>query len=230
MVMPNVDIAAGIAAPRRYSTQSTGCTDDFSLIREVQCGNHAAFEKLIYAYDQGVLRLALRITGSQADAQEIYQETFLRVFRRLAGFRYECAFSTWLYRIATNACLDHLRKKSTRKEISATGVNAGGEDYDRLNQIPVNQVSNNRMPSNTEQQILGRELGAHVSVALTRLPPRERIIFALKHDLGLPLRTLSRILNCSEATIKATLFRVMQKLRLHLAGSCPGKNCSAGAR
>jgi len=66
MVMPNVDLAAGIAAPRRYSMQSTGCTDDLSLIRQVQRGNHAAFEKLVYADDQGVLRLALRITGSQS--------------------------------------------------------------------------------------------------------------------------------------------------------------------
>jgi hypothetical protein len=64
MFTANADMAAGIAAPRRYSMQNTARTDDFSLIREVQRGNHGAFEKLVYAHDQGVLRLALRITRS----------------------------------------------------------------------------------------------------------------------------------------------------------------------
>lgn len=154
----------------------TGCKDDFSLIQEVQRGNHAAFEKLVYAHDRGVLRLALRITGSQVDAQDIYQETFLRAFKKLDSFRCECAFSTWIYRIATNVCLDHLRKKHIRKETSATEVNADGEEYDLLNRVP-----DHRIRSNPEQQVFGRELGTHISVALTKLTPRERIIFELKH-------------------------------------------------
>lgn len=200
----------------------TDCTGDFSLIREAQSGNHAAFEKLVYAYDHRVLRLALRITGSQVDAQDIYQETFLKAYKKLAGFRYECAFSTWIYRIATNLCLDHLRKKRTRKETSRTEVNADGEECDLLNQVP-----DDRMSSNPEQQVLGRELGAHISRALTRLTPRERIIFELKHHQGLTLRALSGILSCSEATIKTTLFRATRKLRLALADSYLGKNCTA---
>ena len=205
--------------------QSAGCADDFSLIREVQRGNHSAFEKLVYAYDRGVLRLALRITGSQFDAQDIYQETFLRAFKKLDGFRYECAFSTWIYRIATNVCLDYLRKKCTRKETSATEINADDEEYDLLN-----QVSNDGAPSNPEQQVLGRELGAHISLALTKLTPRERIIFELKHYQGLTLGTVSVILNCSEATIKTTLFRATQKLRLHLADFYRGRIVRRSAR
>lgn len=220
MGLPNLDMVAAVAARRRYSIESTGCMDDFSLIREVQRGNHAAFERLVYAHDQSVLRLALRITGSQVDAQDIYQETFLRAFRKLDSFRYECAFSTWIYRIATNACLDYLRKKHKRNETSATEVSADGEEYDR-------QVSDDRTPSNPEQQVLGRELGAHISVALTKLTPRERIVFELKHYQGLTLLSASKILNCSEATIKSTLFRATQKLRLHLAGSYLEKNRSA---
>jgi RNA polymerase sigma-70 factor (ECF subfamily) len=202
--------------------QSTACSDDFSLIREAQCGKHAASEKLAFAHDQSVLRVALRITGSQIDARDIYQETFLRAFTKLSSFRFECAFSTWIYRIATNVCLDYLRKKRTRKETSATEVNADGDEYDLLN-----QVSDDRTPSSPEQQILGRELVTQISLALTKLTPRERIIFELKHYQGLTLRTLSRILNCSEATIKVTRFRATRKLRLHLADSYLGRNCSA---
>jgi RNA polymerase sigma-70 factor, ECF subfamily len=199
--------------------QGTGCTDEFSLIREVQRGNHAAFERLVYAHDQRVLKLALRITGSEADAQDIYQETFLKAFRKLTSFRLECTFSTWIYRIATNVCLDHLRRKRTRNETSATEVNTDGAEYDLLN-----QVQDDRPPSNPEQQVLGREIGMHISQALKKLTPRERIIFELKHHQGLTLSTMSGILNCSEATIKTTLFRARQKLRLHLADSYLGKN------
>ena len=220
MVIPDEEMAAGIAALRRFSMQSTGCNDDFLLIREVQRGNHAAFQSLIYAHDQSVLKLALRITGSQADAQDAYQEIFLRAFKKLTSFRFECKFSTWIYRIATNVCLDHLRRKRARKETSAIEVNADGEEYNLLN-----QVSDDGAASNPERQILRRELAAHISLALTKLTPRERIIFELKHCQGLTLRTMSRILNCSEATIKTTLFRARQKLRLDLAGPYGSRNC-----
>ena len=89
-----------------------------SLIRAAQGGNHFAFEQLVRAYDQSVLRLALRITGSESDAQDVHQEAFLKIYRKLDGFRFECAFSTWVYRIATNVCLDQLRRKRARAEDS----------------------------------------------------------------------------------------------------------------
>lgn len=202
--------------------QGTSCTQEYSIIQEAQSGNSAAFEQLVHAHDQSVLRLALRITGSPIDAQDIYQETFLRAFKKLAGFRHECMLSTWIYRIATNVCLDHLRKKNKRRETSAPEMNADGEEYDLLNRLP-----DDRALSNPERTVLRREIGAHISRALTRLTPRERIIFELQHYQGLKLRTLSRILNCSETTIKTTLFRARQKLRVYLAGSYLSKNCSA---
>ena len=156
--------------------QSNSYTDEFSLIGDVQRGSHAAFNKLVYTYDQAILRLALRITRSLVDAQDIYQETFLRAFRKLDSVRYECPFSKWINRIATNVCLDHLRKRRKRNETSATWISADGEEYDLLD-----RVSDDRMPSNPEQQVLGRELGAHILLALTKLTPRERIVFELRH-------------------------------------------------
>src|ERR1700732_298518 len=87
-----------------------------SLVREAQGGNQAAFTQLVRAHDEAVLKLALRITGSQSDAQDIYQEVFLKVYKKLDCFRFECSFSTWITRIATNTCLDHLRKNRKRRE------------------------------------------------------------------------------------------------------------------
>src|SRR5258708_7270778 len=90
--------------------------DDTILIREAQRGNRAAFEELVRHYDQAVLRLALHLTGTEHDAQDVFQDAFLKAYKNIASFRFECSFYTWIYRIVTNLCLDHLRKKTVRKE------------------------------------------------------------------------------------------------------------------
>src|SRR5205823_5537327 len=92
--------------------------DEAELIRAAQRGDEAAFEQLVRAYDQSVLRLALNLLRSPDDASDVYQEAFLRVYRNLHTFRFDCSFHTWLYRIVTNLCLDHLRKRKVRREES----------------------------------------------------------------------------------------------------------------
>lgn len=193
-------------------TGSTGQVQDCFLVREVQRGNQAAFEQLVHAHDQTVLRLAFRLTGSHSDAQDIYQEVFLKVYKKLSGFRFECSFSTWIYRIVSNLCLDHLRKSRSRRESSAIEVSADGKELNWLN-----QASDERPAHNPERQLMRRELSAHISCALRNLTPRERMVFELKHFEGLKLRTVGEILNTSEASIKTTLYRATQKLRFQLA-------------
>ena len=193
--------------------ESIGYIQDCSLVREAQGGSQAAFEQLVHTYDQAVLRLALRLTGSASDAQDIHQEAFLKAYKKLDGFRFECSFGTWIYRIVTNLCLDHLRKTRNRRESSTKEMNKEGEEYDLLNQI-----SDDRPALNPEQQLLRRELSEHLSRALQTLTPRERMVFELKHFEGLKLRTVSEILNSSEGSVKTTLFRATQKLRSRLAG------------
>jgi RNA polymerase sigma-70 factor, ECF subfamily len=205
--------------------ESIGCIQDCFLIREVQGGNQAAFEQLVHAHDQAVLRLALRITGSQGEAQDIYQEAFLKVYKKLGGFRFECSFSTWIYRIVTNLCLDRLRKNRNRRENSAIEVNVEGEEYDLLNQL-----SDDRPANNPERRLLNRELSAHISCAFQRLTPRERMVFELKHFQGLRLRTVGQILNTSEASVKTSLFRAAQKLRFQLDGLTTRKKSSMKQR
>ena len=97
-----------------------------SLIRAAQNGDHGAFEQLVRTYDQSVLRLAMNLLRSPEDARDVYQEAFLRVYRNLHTFRFDCSFHTWLYRIVTNICLDHLRKRKVRKEDSAVVETAEG--------------------------------------------------------------------------------------------------------
>jgi len=189
-------------------SQALSRLDDSVLIREAQRGNRAAFEELVRQYDQAVLRLALRLTASEHDAQDVYQEAFLKAYRNLGSFRFECSFYTWIYRIVTNLCLDHLRKKKVRKEDSGVTANEDGSEYSLLD-----QVADERSGANPERDLMRRELGKKIGLALNRLTPRERTVFELKHYQGLKLRTIGEMLQTTEETAKNTLFRATQKLR-----------------
>ena len=205
--------AAGFAAsgPKVGEARSDR-VDDTLLIREAQQGNTAAFEELVRQYDRAVLRLAVHLTGSQEDGQDIYQEVFLRAYVNLARFRFECSFYTWIYRIVTNLCLDHLRKKNSRGLDVTTTVSPDGQEGEVLNRMP-----DHRPGASPERSLVGRELRRCILRALGRLSPRERMIFELKHYHGLRLRTVAGILNTTEGTIKNTLYRATQKLRTQLA-------------
>lgn len=192
--------------------QSLGRIDDTVLVREAQRGNRAAFEELVRHYDQAVLRLAMHLTGSDTEAQDIYQDAFLKAYKNVGNFRFECSFYTWIYRIVTNLCLDHLRKRQVRKEDAPVAVDAEGEQYDVLDRVP-----DGRAASNPERDLMTRELGSRINRALEKLTPRERMVFELKHYHGLKLRTVGEILNTTEETAKNTLFRATQKLRGALA-------------
>lgn len=196
----------------RMAGQTASRIDDTNLIREAQQGNHRAFEELIRQYDQAVLRLALHLTGSPDDAQDIYQEAFLKAYKSVGNFRFECSFYTWLYRIVTNLCLDHLRKKQVRKEESAVVSDGDGEEFSLLD-----MVSDDRAAANPERDLMRKELGRKIGKALTRLTERERMVFELKHYQGLKLRTIGEMLKTTEDTAKNTLFRATQKLRSSLA-------------
>jgi len=189
-------------------SQAPGRANDSDLIRAAQRGDRAAFETLVRQYDQAVLRLAYHLTGSDADAQDIFQEAFLKAYRHIGNFRFECSFYTWIYRIVTNLCLDHLRKRQTRREDPHVMTDSSGQDVDLLD-----RVSDDRSGANPERDLMRRELGARISSALTRLTPRERMVFELKHYQGLRLRTIGEMLNTTEETAKNTLFRATQKLR-----------------
>ncbi len=186
--------------------------DDASLIRRAQRGDTAAFEQLVRQYDQAVLRLAIHLTGSTEDGQDIFQESFLRAYVHLPNFRFECSFFTWIYRIVMNLCLDHLRKASTRKrDVTATISQDGGEHS------PFERIADETSGSSPERNVFGGELRKHILRAMHELSPRERLVFELKHYHGLRLRTVAEMLNTTEGTIKNTLFRATHKLREELA-------------
>ena len=188
--------------------------EEHELVRKSQAGDRLAFEELVRRYDREVLRLALNIVHRKEDARDIYQESFLRVYRNLHRFRFECSFYTWLYRIVTNVGLDHLRRRSTRREDQAPvpelGEGPGRDFFDQ--QVEV------RDSANPEKQLLGQEISDRLREAMKRLSPRERMVFEMKHYQGMRLRAIGDSLGTSEETVKNSLFRATRKLRASLDG------------
>jgi RNA polymerase sigma-70 factor (ECF subfamily) len=185
---------------------------EMELIRAAQAGSRAAFDALVRQYEHQVLRLALHLTGSEHEAEDIYQEAFLKAFRYIGNFRFECSFYTWIYRIVTNLCLDQLRRKKTRREDAAVVLDHSGDEIDILA-----SVSDNRSFSNPARELERKMMGEKIQAALGKLTPRERTVFELKHYQGLRLRTIGEMLNTTEETAKNTLFRATKKLRAQLA-------------
>jgi RNA polymerase sigma-70 factor (ECF subfamily) len=193
-------------------------TEDDDLIREAQRGDRSAFDSLVRRYDQSVLRLALHMLGNEQDAQDVHQEAFLKAYRHIGNFRFECSFYTWLYRIVTNLCLDQLRRRKSRREDPATVTDSHGDEMDLLSNI-----SDTRAMANPARELDRKRMGQSINQALSKLTPRERTVFELKHYQGLKLRTIGEMLSTTEETAKNTLFRATRKLRLNLAELREGK-------
>jgi RNA polymerase sigma-70 factor (ECF subfamily) len=178
-----------------------------TLIRAAQRGDQDAFEQLVRAYDQSVLRLAMNLLRSPEDARDVYQEAFLRVYRNLDSFRFDCSFHTWLYRIVTNICLDQLRKRKVRKEEPSVVETSEGP-VDRMDAFEEEAAE-----ADPERALWNRQLKQKIEDALQDLTPRERMVFELRHYQGLRLRNIGEILGTTEEAAKNCLFRATQKMR-----------------
>jgi RNA polymerase sigma-70 factor (ECF subfamily) len=209
---PSRTIAGGGIA--RESVLSS--LEDSALIARAQAGEREAFDVLVRRYDRDVLRLILRVVHSQEHASDLYQESFLRIYRNLHRFRLESSFYTWIYRIVTNVCLDYLRRRRSRPEDQAPAIEA-----DTSRTQPMDFFDNQRdARADPEHHLLGQEIGERIEAALQRLSPRERMIFEMRHYQGLKLRVIGEALGTSEETVKNSLFRATKKLRLQLQELC----------
>ncbi|HUN62367.1 MAG TPA: sigma-70 family RNA polymerase sigma factor [Candidatus Sulfotelmatobacter sp.] len=195
------------------SVTSLAKIEERALVEQAQAGNRAAFEELVRRYDRDVLRLALNLMKRTEDARDVYQEAFLKVFRNLHRFRFECSFYTWLYRIVTNVCLDHLRRRQARPEDQAPETPSQFEDG---NVDFFERQREHRATLDPERNLLGQEIKTRLAAAMERLSPRERIVFEMKHYQGLKLRAIGDVLGTSEETVKNSLFRATRKLRTEL--------------
>jgi RNA polymerase sigma-70 factor (ECF subfamily) len=183
---------------------------EVDLIRAAQRGDADAFEQLVRSYDHNVLRMAYNLLHSEEDARDVYQEVFLRVYRNLPKFRFDCSFSTWLYRIVANLCLDQIRKRKVRKE-EAPSIDTGSGEIDRFQ-----FVREQRADVDPQRQVMSREVHSRIQEILGQLTPRERVVFEMRHYQGMRLRSIGTALGVTEEAAKNCLFRATQKMRAAL--------------
>jgi RNA polymerase sigma-70 factor (ECF subfamily) len=170
---------------------------DFEVIRRVLDGETVAFELLVRRYQQTIFRLAQRMTRNAEDARDLAQDTFVQAYKSLAGFQGQSGFSTWLYRIAVNLCLNHL-KSSRREDPAEVDATVADGREDALAVLLVNERD--------------RALAA----AIDQLPPQQRATLTLRVYQGLSHREIAEVLECAEGTAKANYFHAIQSLRKKL--------------
>jgi RNA polymerase sigma-70 factor (ECF subfamily) len=179
--------------------------DEKAIIKQAQEGNILAFETLVYKYDHQVLRLIQNLVNNAQDAQDIYQEVFVRVFKNLKRFQFRSQFSTWLYRVVVNYCINFNKKKARAKYYSIEESQNDGETGWFIT------VEGQEL--NPEDAALNNELSQEIDTALNELSTQQKTVFVLRHYHGHKLREIAEIMNCSEGTIKNYLFRATQKMQ-----------------
>jgi RNA polymerase sigma-70 factor (ECF subfamily) len=184
------------------------------LIKSAQAGDREAFSSLAQRFERRVYTLALYYTRERADAEDLAQEVWLKVYRALHTFKGEASFYTWLRQIMVNTFLNHRRKEIFRwGDHHATALELDAND-DAGSDLLNSQLD--KRAAGVEEEYDRRILVERVFQALGELTAQQRLIFLLKHREGMTYEEIAKTFNCSTGTIKKTLFRAVAKLRQQL--------------
>ena len=179
--------------------------DDTVLITRAAEGDRTAFHTLVERHRPMVYRVAYQYAGNHHDADDIAQDVFLKVYQSLTRFRQDAQFTSWLYRIAMNACIDHQRRQSPHVKRRETAD-------------PELAMETAPEPApGPEQAAAGAELGVALEAAIGALPPRQRLIFVMRHHEGLKLHEIAAALGLQDGTVKRQLHSAVHRLRKVLA-------------
>ena len=179
-------------------------TDEELVSRSVS-GDHDSFNQLVVRWQRPIFALAYRVIGHEEDARDICQETFLRAFRGIKGFKGEAKFSSWLYRIALNLCRD--KNRSAQR----SPLNKVSDDVDVLDLAPADVAG-----SSLEDQVGWSELGNEVSRAMMTIPDEQRTAIVLKEYQGLTFREIADFQGCPVSTVKTRVYQGLTRLRQEL--------------
>lgn len=171
-------------------------TDELHIISEVLTGKTEAFSYFLDTYGQQVFALIVRMVGSEEDAEELTQDSFMKAFEHLSSFGGNSSFSTWLYRIAYNTALSALRKKRTEV------LSFDDRLWNTVSETEIDETLDDETEENLDR----------LRQALALLPPDERALITLFYEEEKPIQEIAHILNQSEGNIKVKLYRLRKKL------------------
>jgi RNA polymerase sigma-70 factor, ECF subfamily len=181
---------------------------DEELVARSMGGDLDSFNQLVLRWERPIYALAYRVIGREEDARDVCQETFLRAFRALGGFKGQAKFSSWLYRITLNLCRDWIRRER-RQPIMPTP-----EGVDLV------ELAGEAEPSESIEELVARkEIGAAVAKAMALLPEEQRTAIVLKEYHGMTFQEIADTLNCPLSTVKTRLYQGLTVLRRQLERS-----------
>ena len=193
------------------------------IIEKVLGGDANAFEELVLKYEKTVYNLALRMVGDRDDAFDMTQEAFIKAYGSLSSFRGDSKFSVWIYRITTNVCLDFLRSKSRKQQVSLTV--SDDDDEDAQLDIPDPKAD-------PEQQLIKKISMQSVEEGLKTLPDKQRQILVMRELGGMSYAEIGKALSLEEGTVKSRIFRARKRLCTFLldSGNIPESIASKGMK
>lgn len=175
------------------------------LVERAKKGDETTFEVLVTDNEKRIYNLCRRLTGNPEDAAELTQEAFLNAWRGLSRFQGESSFSTWLYRLASNACIDFLRKEKRRQNLSMT-VSLDDEEEARQVELPDERYA-------PERELERTEVRQAVVAGLERLTPEHRQVLVMREINGLSYAEIGAVLGLEEGTVKSRIARARNALR-----------------
>jgi RNA polymerase sigma-70 factor (ECF subfamily) len=178
---------------------------DEELVARSRGGDLDSFNQLVLRWERPIYALAYRVIGREEDARDVAQETFLRAFRALSGFKGQAKFSSWLYRITLNLCRDWIRRERR------TPIAQAPEGVDLI------ELAGEGAPSESIEDLVSRkQLGLAVAKAMALLPDEQRTAIILKEYHGLTFQEIADLLDCPLSTVKTRLYQGLTVLRRHL--------------
>jgi len=178
-------------------------TDEELVARSIS-GDADSFNELVLRWERPIFALAYRVIGREEDARDVCQETFLRAFRALSGFRGQAKFSSWLYRIALNLCRDWIRRERRAPIVDAEDVDVTNLEVDRSGSESIEDV------------VARKHLARLVERAMARLPAEQRTAIILKEYHGLTFQEIAELVGCPLSTVKTRLYQGLSVLRREL--------------